>query len=74
VLVVLRWLLILSDELSDALWSVSKRPKKKASPEDRQIEALSKALKNTRPDHAGAPWEGEEDERRSEYWHLPEGE
>lgn len=32
-------------------------PVKEKSPEEKVEEALEKALKNTRPDHAGTPWE-----------------
>ena len=43
------------------------KPEKPDDPDQRQIDALQKALDNTTPEYAGTPWDaGEEDERREE--------
>lgn len=50
-------------------------PTKADDPDQRQIDALQKALDHTTPEYAGTPWDaGDKDERREEpgIW-LPAG-
>lgn len=64
----------MSDSLVEKLW-IEHKPRKSDDPDERVRQALKKALDNTTPEHAGSPWDKEEEElnesRRG--WHLPGG-
>ena len=61
----------MSDALSKALWV--ELPKPEVTPEDRVARALQRALDNTRPDHAGTPWDGESEVVRDDRGYLIPG-
>lgn len=67
----------MSDKLSEQLQSISHYvPTVEPDPDQRLIDALSKALDSTTPERAGCPWDNREDEherQRSGIW-LPEAE
>lgn len=54
----------MSDALSDVLWVQQEKPRK--SDEEELAASLQKALDNTTPERAGAPWDGEHQEESSE--------
>lgn len=57
--------------LVDDLWV---QPKRRRTSDDPVEEALRKALEATTPEHAGTPWDGEEEvERRPRGYWLPGG-
>lgn len=68
----------MSDKLSEILSQVvPRKPVKSEDPDQRVVESLEKALENTTPERAGAPWDDkreEESERteRTGLW-FPEG-